>query len=150
MAKKSKLGIDKEAMFSKIMPSSVKIEDDTEDVAPPPIVSQVATVISPPKQKLFDPERQVEIFNPRKGTVMINVMEKLVIQKLDAAFQKFNSCKCDRCRQDVVALALNKLPPKYVIIAPDDIDDYISKQDDSAVTSSIIQAIFTVRTHPRH
>jgi hypothetical protein len=147
VAAKSKLGIDKEAMFSKIMPTSSRGDDDNSSA--PPIVPQ-QVVLAPPKPKTFDPERQVEIFNPRKETVMINVMEKLVIQKLDAAFQKFNSCKCDRCRQDVAALALNKLPPKYVIIAPDDIEDYISKQDDGAVTSSIIQAIFTVRTHPRH
>jgi glucose/arabinose dehydrogenase len=154
---KSKLTIDKENMFNKIMPSSAKKDEDTNSVtenSPPSeqnvSVPPVITAISHPKPKIFDPDRQVEIFNPRKGTIMINVMERLVIQKLDAAIQKFNNCKCDRCRQDIAAMALSNLPAKYVVINPEDVDSYIAKQDDAEVTSAILRAIFAIRTHPRH
>jgi hypothetical protein len=155
---KKKTELDKEQMFNKIMPTRAKrpeqtTEAETEPVAAPlPTVPQKlpAAVPRTAPVNVLKPDRQVDFLNPHRGTVMINVMERLVIDKLDSALSKFNSCKCDRCRQDIAALALNKLPPKYVIIDKDEIDDYIKNASSEQVMSSIIQAIFTVRAHPRH
>ncbi|MDD5747486.1 MAG: late competence development ComFB family protein [Actinomycetota bacterium] len=45
-----------------------------------------------------------------------NVMEDLVAEYVDEAISNDNDfCKCERCRLDVIALALNKLKPKYVV-----------------------------------
>jgi competence protein ComFB len=45
-----------------------------------------------------------------------NYMEEAVKQVLDELLirQKVK-CKCARCRLDIVALALNNLPPKYAV-----------------------------------
>ena len=45
---------------------------------------------------------------------LVNVMEKLVQEKLEEMLKIENCCKCDRCVEDMTAKALNKLPAKYV------------------------------------
>ena len=89
-------------------------------------------------------------FEDSKRTVMVNIREKMVIEKLDAAFEKFNCCSCYCCKQDVTAMTLNNLKPKYVIAAIDDIDKIIAKEDYSEVTAAIMKAILEVKKHPRH
>ncbi|WMJ83060.1 late competence development ComFB family protein [Oscillospiraceae bacterium LTW-04] len=44
-----------------------------------------------------------------------NVMERLVEAKVDRLWKNHTGCTCARCREDVIALALNNLPPKYVV-----------------------------------
>lgn len=89
-------------------------------------------------------------FEDAKRTVMVNIREKMVLEKLDAVFEKFNCCTCYCCKQDVTAMALNNLKPKYVIAAIDDIDKIIAKEDYSEVNSAIMKAILEVKKHPRH
>lgn len=45
---------------------------------------------------------------------IINVMEVFVSERLDEMLLAENCCKCDRCIDDMKAIALNKLPSKYV------------------------------------
>lgn len=44
-----------------------------------------------------------------------NVMETLVEAKVDRLWKNHTGCTCDQCRDDVIALALNNLPPQYVV-----------------------------------
>ena len=44
-----------------------------------------------------------------------NVMEALVEDKVDRLWKNHTGCTCMQCRADVIALALNNLPPKYVV-----------------------------------
>ena len=48
--------------------------------------------------------------------VLVNLMEELVINKLDSTLDRFNCCKCDKCKKDIAALALNRLKPRYVVM----------------------------------
>ena len=45
---------------------------------------------------------------------LVNVMEKVVEDKLEEMLRTENCCQCDRCLEDMKAIALNKLPAKYV------------------------------------
>lgn len=36
-------------------------------------------------------------------------------EKLDEMMKNYDGCKCERCRADIIASALNNLPPKYVV-----------------------------------
>ncbi|MDE6017033.1 MAG: late competence development ComFB family protein [Acetatifactor sp.] len=45
---------------------------------------------------------------------LINLMEETVLNKIDQLWENTNYCKCDSCRMDVAAYALNRLPPQYV------------------------------------
>ncbi|HWP51466.1 MAG TPA: late competence development ComFB family protein [Clostridia bacterium] len=44
-----------------------------------------------------------------------NVMEELVEDKVDRLWKTHTACTCERCREDVIALSLNNLPPQYVV-----------------------------------
>lgn len=45
-----------------------------------------------------------------------NVMEEMVSSYVDVVMEKDKQfCGCPRCRQDVAAIALNNLQPKYVV-----------------------------------
>ena len=45
---------------------------------------------------------------------LVNMMERFVDEKLAAMLANENCCKCERCLEDMKAIALNKLPAKYV------------------------------------
>ncbi len=166
---RTKSEIDKESMFNKIMPSNL-IRKNSEDSQAPEFDEEAtslqqtvtkpqislhqsnveSTTINPTKTPLYSMEDKKNSFVKRKSTVMVNIIEQLVASKLDMAFNKFNCCKCDRCRQDVAALALNKIKPKYIIVDENEAKDVLNNHDDPTVMSAIIQAMLTVMSHPRH
>lgn len=43
-----------------------------------------------------------------------NMMEETVMHKIDQIWPQTDYCKCDKCRMDIAAYALNRLPPRYV------------------------------------
>ncbi len=45
---------------------------------------------------------------------LTNMMEETVLTKIDQLWQTTDFCKCDQCRIDIAAFALNRLPPRYV------------------------------------
>jgi len=45
---------------------------------------------------------------------VINVMESVVRERLDILLRDVDCCKCDKCLDDMMAIALNALKPKYV------------------------------------
>lgn len=47
-------------------------------------------------------------------TGLINLMEETVSNKIDQLWPQTPYCKCERCRMDVAAYALNRLPAQYV------------------------------------
>lgn len=47
--------------------------------------------------------------------MILNALEIILKQLLDEYIDQFHmSCTCERCRNDVLALALNKVQPHYV------------------------------------
>lgn len=144
---KNKREIDKEVMFNKIMPSSLLAGTDHTEKEPP---AAEKAADEPPKSnsQLFG-DSGVQLQNNKNG-ILVNIMEYLVIDRLDAVFSKFNCCKCDKCKKDVAAIALNKLPPKYVVTDPDKIPELVAKQDSANASTALIQGILQVRSHPRH
>lgn len=150
---RSKKDIDKEIMYNKIMPSSLKTTAAHKGGARAPEDLE-EPALSPPQEEnapaaAFFKQDGVQLRQTNQ-TLVINIMEYLVMDKLDAAFEKFKCCKCDKCKKDVAALALNRLQPKYMVVAKDHISDYISKQMSAQVTTAIVQAILIVRASPRH
>lgn len=47
-------------------------------------------------------------------TGLINLMEETVLYKIDQLLPNTEYCKCDNCRMDIAAYALNRLPAQYV------------------------------------
>ena len=148
---KNKREIDKEIMFNKIMPSSLLAgTNHTEHAQPEPSAAE-----TPPEEESSKSNSQlfgdsgVKLQNQKKA-VLVNIMEYLVIDRLDAVFAKFNCCKCDKCKKDVAAIALNKLPPRYVVTDPDKIPELVAKENGADASTALVQGILKVRSHPRH
>jgi competence protein ComFB len=82
-----------------------------------------------------------------------NVMEDLVDCKLDEMMHAAKMCCCERCRADVLALVLNKLPSRYVVSVSGDVYtrfQALDTQMQADITAAIISAIEVVRQLPHH
>ena len=86
-------------------------------------------------------------------TACENIMQLLVEEKADHYMGLFGLCRCSRCRNDILALALNQLPPKYVVMPVHELTPRLSIYEgrfSSAVTAQILRACKEVLEHPRH
>ncbi len=82
-----------------------------------------------------------------------NIMEDLVEFKLGDLIRCSGMCCCERCRADVKALALNKLPPRYVVSVGGDVYSHFAAmnvQTQVNITSAVAAAIRVVRKNPHH
>ena len=83
-----------------------------------------------------------------------NYMETIVLNYLDVVLEKYpNCCKCEQCRQDIVMLALNNLPPKYVSSDKGNVFTKLSLTElekEVQVIEEIAKAIEVVSRSPRH
>lgn len=89
----------------------------------------------------------------KKSSEILNYMEVLVEEELDNMIEKIGVCKCDRCRMDIKALALNSLTPKYVVTDSGKLYTKISllqQQFDVDVLAAITKAALIVKENPRH
>ena len=47
--------------------------------------------------------------------IIKNYMENIVFDMIDKVLARFEGCKCEKCRSDIAAYALNHLPPRYIV-----------------------------------
>ncbi len=82
-----------------------------------------------------------------------NVMEQTVLQVIDKLAEDQEFCNCHCCRMDIAALALNSLPPRYVITSKGETyshTDLLELQKSLDVVSAVFRAIKIVQKNPRH
>lgn len=83
-----------------------------------------------------------------------NCMEDIVWQSLDEMLStREDICKCKKCRYDIMALALNFLPPRYVVTDAGETFakvDSLEQQFSVDVLTAITNAMIIVGTRPRH
>ena len=53
---------------------------------------------------------------PEPDYVMLNVMQRIVEDKIIYFMKQFDVCTCPRCKADTIALTLSGLPAKYKIV----------------------------------
>ena len=94
--------------------------------------------------------------------VSVNVMQALVEEKVDKCMAEANMCTCPRCRIDVMALALSRLPSKYVVLHSNDTlpmltvflnplaSGHHANRYSAAVTSQLMAACQRIKENPRH
>lgn len=155
---KSKNEIDKEIMYRKIMPTSGRFSQSQEPVIPqnqtPAAVSMTAAPTRPkPSASPVNHTSAVNAqFQESRDMILVNIMEDLVLSRLDSTLARFNCCKCNKCKKDIAALALNRLEPRYFVMKEHDEKKRAEAEEEyaSAVTSALIQAILIVKKSPRH
>ena len=82
-----------------------------------------------------------------------NIMESLVEDEFNRAGTSLGCCSCDACRNDVIAYALNLLPPKYVATRKGEVysKTYILRNQHFAdIMAALTKAANVVKEKPRH
>ncbi|GHU55635.1 hypothetical protein FACS1894132_12030 [Clostridia bacterium] len=87
--------------------------------------------------------------------MIVNVNEQIVDNVLkDKKVIYPDVCFCDTCTDDMKALALNKLHPKYVSTTKGELfsrtANIMQQQNKTDTDIAVIQAIEYVSQHPRH
>ena len=95
--------------------------------------------------------------NYRKGVIPVtgyqNVMEQLVEEQFERMADSLGCCLCEECRSDIIAYALNQLPPKYVVTSTGGIysKTYVLRsQHLTDIVTAITHGASLVRDNPRH
>ena len=84
---------------------------------------------------------------------VFNYMEKWVSECLDKLLEGSKGCKCEKCRKDMFALALNNLKPYYVATDRGRVMAKLANTENQFETDIIIQvtkAIHIVQENPHH
>lgn len=159
---KSKNEIDKEMMYRKIMPTvSRPLKQsapfaETETAVPSPQQTNIPVPAAPVPASVKGAVNRTSAASMQiqesRNMILVNVMEDLVLSKLDSTLARFNCCKCNKCKKDIAAVALNRLTPRYMVMKEDDAVKRHSVEEEygSEVTSALIQAILIVKKAPRH
>ena len=84
-----------------------------------------------------------------------NFSETEVSILLEEILLKYDSiCKCEKCKLDIKALALNSLSTKYIVSEQGEMYtkalNEINKQEQINVVMAITKAIEKVSTNPKH
>lgn len=82
-----------------------------------------------------------------------NMMELIVEDELDSVAIGMGCCLCEQCRNDIAALALNRLPPQYVVTRAGGAirkADTMRIQHLTDVRTALIQAAVVIKQSPRH
>ena len=84
---------------------------------------------------------------------LVNGMEKVVDDKLWEMLKSEECCKCERCLEDMKAIALNKLPSKYVSTHNGELFsklDSTLRQSAVDINVAVSNAIACVSKNPSH
>ena len=85
--------------------------------------------------------------------VLHNLIEDSVYQVINELVSDNFMCTCEQCRLDIAAIALNALPPRYVVTnkgASYARADLLEMQKYVDVIGAVTKAIKLVKDHPRH
>lgn len=85
---------------------------------------------------------------------LVNVMETLVLDTLDEVLRDHRDiCGCERCRLDMAAIVLNRMPPSYVVTLEGEIryrTNALRQQCRVDIFRFIAEAAKIVSRHPHH
>lgn len=98
-------------------------------------------------------EQELQTAEAEADISYINVMQALVEDKVDKYMKSTGGCTCPRCRIDVIALTLSKLPSKYVVVQKSDMVPMLSVYENrfsANILSQLMSACEIVKQHPRH
>lgn len=84
-----------------------------------------------------------------------NLMEIEVRHNLNHIIKTTSSidCQCEQCKLDIIAIALNSLPPKYIVTEKGLLYSRVAnlnQQFDTDIIASLTKAINLVNKNPRH
>lgn len=84
---------------------------------------------------------------------IINFMEQQTSKLFDEVIRGMDICTCKRCRLDIIALALNNLPPKYVVTQRGEMFarlDSMGNQHVANIMSELTKSAAIISAKPNH
>lgn len=139
-----------------VQPPDLQVKDT---VQPPGLPVQEAVqppavpVNEPPVLKAFRQQECVGSVMPDQNDDLVNIAEILARDKLALVMERMKVCSCRTCVNDVLALALNSLPTKYVTNDSGKRDsqlDIYKKQYETDILAALTKACVRVKAAPRH
>lgn len=88
--------------------------------------------------------------------ILTNVMEYMVLETIGDVFNSDNGkgyCHCQRCKLDIAAIVLNKLPPSYVVTYEGEVkkrSNALAIQYKADILREVTHAMRTVAIHIHH
>jgi competence protein ComFB len=82
-----------------------------------------------------------------------NYMEEIVRMLIDEVLEDMSVCKCEKCKMDISAIALNELPPKYVVTEKGELYSKVNtlrQQFEVDALTAIAKAAILVKRSPHH
>ncbi|HHV28589.1 late competence development ComFB family protein [Acetivibrio mesophilus] len=86
-------------------------------------------------------------------TQIKNYMEEIVFSLMKEVLADINVCSCEKCKMDIAAIALNDLPPKYIVSDKGELYSKVNslkQQFEVDVISAVTKAAVMVKRNPRH
>jgi len=149
---KIKKTFDRESMYKKIMPTNLRKDVEHAQDELDASTSNHTERNTSGETSVFQNKELNLIREEKSEVILYNITENFVLSKLEVTLKKMNCCRCDRCKEDIVAIALNNLKPMYMVATREYIEQKIHELKDmgSEVTTEVIKAVLTVRKNPRH
>lgn len=85
--------------------------------------------------------------------ITVNVVEDIVKSRAKDFISKMGGCTCYRCVNDVIALALNELPPKYTVTHKGMLFTKIASYENqysADISKALTKSCMMVMESPRH
>lgn len=82
-----------------------------------------------------------------------NLMEDVVNDALEDVRKYYDFCSCAQCRMDISAMALNKIPPRYVVSNKGESygrAELLAMQSNLDILNIVLEAVKMVQQKPRH
>ncbi|MGL5436381.1 MAG: late competence development ComFB family protein [Lachnospiraceae bacterium] len=85
---------------------------------------------------------------------LVNVMEEILNHiNLEKHMKNYDLCLCQRCRVDVLALTLTRLPAKYMVVDESTVTPIISFYENKfrvRILTEIVKSCLEIKENPRH
>jgi len=85
--------------------------------------------------------------------ILVNIVEEMVRQKVNELIKDIDMCKCEKCRLNACAIALNALPCHYVTTEKGALLAKITSTEvdyQTNVTIEVTKALMIVKGRPLH
>ena len=142
-------------------------EPETErlEEAEPEIASVLEAEQEPEMERLEEAEPEIEHVSEAEAEkeaepepeepdyAFVNVMETIALEHLRENQERFHTCTCNRCTVDVLALTLNEVRPKYVVVqkgAVSALTSFFEKKYMTDLLVAMVKACIQVAKNPRH
>ena len=128
-------------------------EEIPEEIEIQPVIAPAPQVKEPPALRAFREQESTGSAILEQNDNLVNIAEVLAREKLALVMERMKVCTCKICVNDVLALALNSLPTKYVTTDAGkqyfQLDIY-KKQYETDILAALTKACVRVKAAPRH